>query len=77
MANEAQLVSVKDRKGKFTGNYRCVLCDMEFRPDPAKPASMHQEFQTHLQQAHPSRKKTREDVNQAAARIVREATERD
>jgi hypothetical protein len=77
MASEPHLVLLKDSSGKFTGAYGCTLCDIEFRPDPNNLHAIHEEFTGPRQLSHQSSKTTREDVNQAAARIVREATERD
>jgi hypothetical protein len=76
MANNAHLVPVKDRDGKFTGDYKCSLCDdTVFRPYPGKQSVLNEEFNAHKRLSHPPQKS--EDVNQAAARIVREATDKD
>jgi hypothetical protein len=64
-------------KGKFTGDYKCSLCDTNFRPHPTNQGVMATEFAAHVGTAHHRQKrKPREDVNQAAARVVREATEK-
>jgi hypothetical protein len=47
-----------------------------FRPHPTKQGALVEEFNSHMRLLHPERK-SREDFSQAAARIVREATERD
>jgi hypothetical protein len=49
---------------------------MRFRPNPAKPDEMNFTFGQHKATSHPAKNKTREDVNQAAARTIREATEK-
>ncbi|HEY5214387.1 MAG TPA: hypothetical protein VIJ38_15335 [Acidobacteriaceae bacterium] len=69
-------MSVKDHKGKWTGNYKCSLCDTEFRKHPNNPATMTDEFNAHVRSVHPSAKMPDEDVNQAALRTVSEATDK-
>jgi hypothetical protein len=54
------------------GIKRCSVCKFPFHPD-VKP-SLTVAFTEHLAKAHRPGQ-TREDVNQAAARIVREATD--
>jgi hypothetical protein len=78
MENEPKLLPVI-RGGKSTGFFKCSLCEIEFSPDLNKPGAMREEFTNHLFLSHstPKAKKPREDVNQAAARVIREATERD
>ena len=76
MAKEPHLISVKI-KGKVTGDYKCSRCDTVFRPHPVGQGVMAREFALHLAQVHKRpKRKPRADVNQAAARIVREAKER-
>jgi hypothetical protein len=62
--------------GKPTGFYYCSVCNDLFKPNPENPNEMRTTFEFHVRAAHAA-KKPREDVNQAAARIVREATEKD
>jgi|HubBroStandDraft_1064217.scaffolds.fasta_scaffold255323_2 hypothetical protein len=75
MENTPHLDETFDRDGKFTGSYKCSACKVEFRPHPTKQGAMTDEFNEHKRLVHPV-KKPREDFSQAAARIVREATER-
>jgi hypothetical protein len=74
MAKPAYLKPVKDINGKFTGYYHCSKCRVRFKPHPFDQGIMTQEFSAHLREAHAPKQKPREDVNQAAARIVSEAT---
>jgi hypothetical protein len=61
----------------------CSNCDWKLKfpvvTNASTPAGMatQAEFDKHVCSQHPRKKSPREDVNQAAARIVREATERD
>ena len=64
----------KDARKRPTSDFECSVCGTVFRPHPTKPGAITEEFTAHLRLSHPRREK--EDVNQAAARIVREATER-
>jgi hypothetical protein len=76
MANEPHLLSVKI-KGKFTGDYKCSFCATVFRPHPSDQGVMAREFAIHVEEAHLNpKRKPREDFSQAAARIVREATDK-
>jgi hypothetical protein len=58
--------------GVWVGEYECSVCQMRFRPDPSDPGKLSREFGVHEVAGHPTK---REDFSQAAARIVREATE--
>lgn len=55
----------------YQGAIRCSICKMPFAPDSFPPLS--KAFTQHVQKAHRPGQ-TEEDVNQAAARIVRETT---
>jgi DNA-binding helix-hairpin-helix protein with protein kinase domain len=56
------------------GRYqRCSVCKMPFLADSDR--SLSEDFANHVQRLHKPGQ-TAEDVNQAAARIVREATEK-
>jgi hypothetical protein len=59
--------------GKLTDIFQCSLCGIEFRPHPTLRTAMVQEFKDHLRAVHDARGKPREAVNQAAARIAKEA----
>jgi hypothetical protein len=43
-----------DRNGKrvWTGEYACSICDQSFRPDPTDPAELSREFSTHRYEQH-------------------------
>jgi hypothetical protein len=73
MGTELRLTAAKDRNGRFSGYYKCSLCEAEFRPNPDRLGEMPNMFATHIRLSHPADKATREDMNQAAARIVRKA----
>lgn len=55
---------------EFVAAQRCPICNMPFFPSD-KP-SMQEALENHVEKQH-QRGQTSEDVNQAAARIVREA----
>jgi hypothetical protein len=69
MGKEGHLTAAKTRKGRFSGYYKCSLCEAEFRPNRNDLAEMSKMFTAHLRLAHPDDKKPREDVNQADVRI--------
>jgi hypothetical protein len=75
MTTEAHLKRHYDENGKPTGLYECSFCGELFKPNPANQGEMRTTFVFHVEAAHKT-DKSREDVNQAAARIVREATEK-
>jgi hypothetical protein len=50
MKNELHLAPVKI-KGKFTGDYKCSLCDTRFRPHPKDQGVMATEFAAHVGEA--------------------------
>jgi len=70
MAKEPYLKPSKEHREFF----QCSVCELAFKPNPNDQGEMIRLFNEHLRIVH---KEPREDVNQAAARIVREATERD
>jgi predicted small metal-binding protein len=76
MGKEGHLTAAKDRKGRFSGYYKCSLCEAEFRPNLNDLAEISKTFAAHLRVSHSEDKKPLEDVNQAAVRIVREATKK-
>ena len=77
MANEPHLEAVRDSQGICAGIHRCSVCNAEFSSSPNKPGELALAFNVHVEHVHTAKKrKPREDVNQAAARIVKEATER-
>ena len=67
------LQQIKDADGKLADIFQCSLCGIEFRPHPTIPTAMAQEFKVHLHAIHYARGKPREAVNQAAARIAKQA----
>jgi hypothetical protein len=76
MGKEGHLTAAKNRKGRFSGYYKCSLCQAEFRPNLNNLGEISKMFAAHLRLSHPDDKKPLEDVNQAAVRIVREATKK-
>jgi hypothetical protein len=61
------LTAATDRKGKFSGYYKCSLCDAEFRPNPKDRGEMARFFAAHIRLSHPAQHTTRNDVNQVTA----------
>jgi hypothetical protein len=74
MGEDAHLTAAKDRNGRFSGYYKCSLCNAEFRPNPKHLGEMAVTFAAHVRLSHPFDKTTREDANQAAARIATRET---
>jgi hypothetical protein len=72
MADNAILKTSK----KHPGFSECSLCGELFKANPADQNEMTRTFIAHKLAKHTVRK-PREDFSQAAARIVREATEKD
>ena len=72
--SERKLKPINDEEGRFTGTYECSECGWAFKPKSPDEGELVRSFNEHQQLAHP-KKNPREDVNQTAARIVREATE--
>jgi hypothetical protein len=81
MANQMfpHLAAQRGADKKFTGEFECSDCKAVFHPNPSDPAAMAEEFNAHLRAHHPapSKRNPRDEFNKAAARLVREATERD
>jgi hypothetical protein len=48
----AHLTAAKDRKGRFSGYYRCSLCNAEFRPNPECIGELSKSFAAHVQFTH-------------------------
>ena len=57
--------------GRWIGAYECSVCEKRFQPDETDLGKLSREFAVHERAQH----RKREDVSQAAARIVRQATE--
>jgi hypothetical protein len=77
MTEEGDLKRHHDEDGRPTGLYECSICGELFKPNPANQGEMRTTFVIHRETAHKAQKKPREDVNQAAARVVKEIAERD
>jgi hypothetical protein len=69
MGEDAHLNPSKDRKGKFSGYYKCSLCPAEFRPNPRDRREMMIAFAAHVGLAHPAAKTNCEDADKAAGGI--------
>ena len=65
MAQYAYLTSVKDRRGKFLGSYRCSHNNKGFLPIPYSPGEMGITFGIHVGQLHSSLEKEALDQRRA------------
>jgi len=63
MGEVAQLIVAKDRNGKYSGYYKCSLCNAEFRPTPKDVKEMAFFFAAHVRLSHPTRENSGKDVN--------------
>jgi hypothetical protein len=61
MKEDAHLTAAKDRFGRFSGSYRCSLCNAEFRPNPKNLQEISNFFAAHVMYAHPA---SGQDLNQ-------------
>jgi hypothetical protein len=45
-----------NREGKrvWTGEYACSICGLRFRPDPTDPGKLSLDFETHHKDQHPA-----------------------
>ena len=48
----AHLTAAIDRNGRFSGYYKCSLCDSEFRPNPKNPGEIGATFAAHVRFSH-------------------------
>jgi len=71
----AQLILAKDRKGKFSGYYRCSLCNAEFRPNPVDCGELAKTFAAHVRLSHPAQETIHKDVVQPTERIAEKDAE--
>jgi hypothetical protein len=76
MAERITLTPVNDDDGNRV-YYECSKCRVMFVPEPNDADLMPRLFKEHLASEHSSKRKPRADFSQAAAQIIREATERD
>lgn len=74
MAERITLRRVNDDDGNWV-YYECSKCGKMSIPDLNDGAVMPNLFKAHVVSEHSAKRKPREDVNQVAARIVREATQ--
>jgi len=44
------VMSIRDGKSVWTGEYACSICGLRFRPDPADPAKLSVDFSAHKEQ---------------------------
>jgi hypothetical protein len=63
------------RMGKDPSVVTCSVCDEQFHSSPVGPLQSAQHFEKHVREKHPGAVvKHKQDLNQAAARIVGAAT---
>lgn len=60
----AHLAAAKDRSGKFSGYYKCSLCEAEFRPNPKCLGELSKTFAAHVQFSHPQKETSDKDASQ-------------
>jgi hypothetical protein len=60
MGEDAHLTAAKDREGRFSGYYKCSLCDAKFRPNPENRGEMMIIFTRHIERSHCSQQKAPE-----------------
>jgi hypothetical protein len=63
-----------NREGKriWTGEYACSICGLRFRPDTTDPGKLSLDFSRHKDQ-HPTETAKQEDFNEAAFSVVQES----
>jgi hypothetical protein len=66
MGTVAHLIPAKDRKGRFSGYYKCSLCVAEFRQNPKDPAELSRTFAAHVRLSHLPLETQGKDVSPAA-----------
>ena len=49
------VMTVREGKRVWSGEYACSICGLRFRPDPTDPAKLLRDFEAHKDQ-HPSEK---------------------
>jgi len=59
MGEDARLAAAKDRAGRFSGYYKCSLCNAEFRPNPEDLKELAITFALHVKSVHPDAKTSR------------------
>ena len=52
MSELPHLIAATDRKGRFSGYYKCSLCVAEFRPNPRVPEELSKTFDSHVRLSH-------------------------
>jgi hypothetical protein len=50
------VMEVRDGKSCWSGEYRCSICGLRFRPDPSDAARLTREFAEHEMREHPREK---------------------
>jgi hypothetical protein len=46
------VMTSREGKSMWTGEYACSICGLRFRPDPADPARLSMDFSKHAGQRH-------------------------
>lgn len=75
MGTIPHLTPAIDRKGKFSGYYRCSLCVAEFRPNPQCLKEIATFFAAHVRLSHPAKEATSQNVVEPTEWIATEDTE--
>jgi hypothetical protein len=44
------VMTIREGKSNWTGEYACSICGLRFRPDPADPAKLSADFAAHKDQ---------------------------
>ena len=52
MGIAVHLTAATDRKGRFSGYYKCSVCEAEFRPNPECPGELSKTFDSHAKYSH-------------------------
>jgi len=63
MGEDAQLIVAKDRNGKYSGYYKCSLCNAEFRQDPDDRGELSKTFAAHVRFSHTPKENSGSDLD--------------
>jgi hypothetical protein len=74
MGGNPHLTAAKNRRGGFSGYYKCSLCEAEFRPNPESRMEMTSFYAAHVRDTHLADESTHDDPNQARVQVLDGAT---